>query len=178
MWAEAYALIMRRKRAVAVIIVAIVVAAVGLTSYLFFSFEPPQIESVTVSSVDSISLSGFNLTLSVKINNPNAHSMTIKGIKYNLVLSKTNQLLMNGTFGEINLPAHASTEILAKASVYFAPTINLAYMTIFEKSVMIEINGVGTAQGLFSDQSFSFSRSFDAYPWISEKIGSLVSTGL
>lgn len=178
MWAEAYALIRRRKRAIAVITIAIVIAAAGLTSYVFSNFEPPQIESVTISSIDNVSLSGFNLTLSVNISNPNARSMTIKSIKYSLVLSETNQRLMSGAVGEISLPAHATTEVLVKSSIYFGPTINLAYMTIFEKTVMMELNGIGTAQGLFSDQSFSFSRSFDAYPWISDKLGSLVSSAL
>jgi LEA14-like dessication related protein len=118
------------------------------------------------------------LTLSVKISNPNARSMTIRNIKYDLMLTETNQLLMSGALGEINLPAHATTEVLVKSSVHFAPTINLAYMTIFEKSVMMEIKAVGTAPGIFSDQSFSFSRSFDAYPWISDKLGSLASSAL
>lgn len=85
---------------------------------------------------------------------------------------------MSGTLGEINLPAHATTEAPVKSSIYFAPTINLAYMTIFEKSVMMEINGAGTAPGIFSDQSFSFNRSFDAYPWINDKLRSLASSAL
>ena len=81
---------------------------------------------------------------------------------------------MNGTHGEINIPAHGSTEIFIKSTVYFAPGISLAFMMIFTKSVMMEMNGGGTAPGLFSDQSFSFSRAFDAYPYISNQVGNVV----
>jgi hypothetical protein len=52
--------------------------------------------------------------------------------------------------------------------------IALAFMTILSKSVMMEINGGGTAAGLFSDHSFSFSRTFDAYPYISDKFGNVI----
>ena len=173
MWGRAYSLMIRRKRTIAVIIVAIVIVAVGVTTY-FSSFEPPQIESVKISSIDGISLSGFNLTFSIKIYNPNIVGMTIKNINYNLILTQTNQLLMNGTHGEINIPAHGSTEIVIKSTIYFVPAISLAFMTIFTKSVVMEINGGGTAPGLFSDQSFSFSRTFDVYPYISNQVGNVV----
>jgi len=172
-WERAYSLIIRRKRTIAVIIVAIVIVAVGVTAY-FSSFQPPQIESVKISSIDGISLSGFNLTFSIEIYNPNIVGMTIKNINYNLILTQTNQVLMNGTHGEINIPAHASTEIFIKSTVFFAPAISLAFMTIFTKSVMMEINGGGTAPGLFSDHSFSFSRTFDAYPYISNQVRNIV----
>jgi hypothetical protein len=172
-WERAYSLIIRRERTIAVIIVAVVIVAVGVTAY-FSSFEPPQIESVKISSVDGISLSGFNLTFSIEIYNPNIVGMTIKNINCNLMLTQTNQLLMNGTHGEINIPAHGSTEIFIKSTVYFAPGISLAFMMIFTKSVMMEMNGGGTAPGLFSDQSFSFSRAFDAYPYISNQVGNVV----
>lgn len=173
MWGRVYSLIIRRKRTIAVIIVAIVIVAVGVTAY-FSSFEPPQIESVKISSIDGISLSGFNLTFSIKIYNPNIVGMTIKNINYNLTLTQTNQLLMNGTHGEINIPAHGSTEIFIKSTIYFVPAFSLAFMTIFTKSVVMEINGGGTAPGLFSDQSFSFSRTFDVYPYISNQVGNVV----
>jgi LEA14-like dessication related protein len=172
-WEHAYSLIIRRKRTVAVIIVAIVIIAAGVTAF-FSSVQPPQIESVKISSIDGVSLSGFNLTFSIKIYNPNIIGLTIKNIKYNLTLAQTNQLLMNGTFGEINIPAHGSMEVFVKSTIYFAPTISLAFMTIFTKSVMMEINGGGTALALFSDHSFSFSRTFDAYPYISNQVGNVV----
>jgi len=38
----------------------------------------------------------------------------------------------------------------------------------------MQVNGSGTAAGLFSDHTFSFSRSFDAYPYISDKLNSLI----
>jgi LEA14-like dessication related protein len=172
-WERAYSLIIRRKRTVAVIIVAIVIVAAGVAAY-FSSSQPPQIESVKISSIDRISLSGLNLTFSIKIYNPNIVSMTIKNITYNLMLAQTNQLLMNGSTGEINIPAHGSTEIFIKSTVYFAPAISLAFMTIFTKSVMMELSGGGTAPGLFSDHSFSFSRTFDAYPYISNQVSNVV----
>lgn len=173
MWEHAYSLIIQRKRTVAVIIVAIVIIAAGVTAY-FSSVQPPQIESVKISSIDAVSLSGFSLTFSIKIYNPNIIGMTIKNIKYNLTLTQTNQVLMNGTLGEINIPAHGSTEVFMKSTIYFAPAISLAFMTIFTKSVMMEINGGGTATALFSDHSFSFSRTFDAYPYISNQVGNVV----
>lgn len=173
MWEDAYSLIMRRKKTVAVIIVAIVIVAAGVTTYLS-SFQPPQIESININSIDSISLSGFNLTFSIKVYNPNLLAITIKNINYSLLLTKTNQLLMNGTYGEITIPAQGSTEILITSTVYSVPALSLAFMTILSKSVMMEINGGGTAAGLFSDHSFSFSRTFDAYPYISDKVGNVI----
>ena len=110
----------------------------------------------------------------MEIYNPNIVGMTIKNINYNIILTQTNQLLMNGTQGEINIPAHGSTEIFIKSTVYFASGISLAFMMIFTKSVMMEMNGGGTAPGLFSDQSFSFSRTFDAYPYFSNQVGNVV----
>ncbi|MGZ4847763.1 MAG: hypothetical protein ACXV2F_05400 [Halobacteriota archaeon] len=170
---DAYSLIVRRKKTVAVIIIAIVIVAAGVTTYLS-SFQPPQIESINISSIDSISLSGFNLTFSIKVYNPNLLAITIKNINYSLLLTKTNQLLMNGTYGEITIPAQSSTEIFIKSTVYSIPAVSLAFMTILSKSVIMEINGSGTAAGLFSDHSFSFSRTFDAYPYISDKLGNVI----
>ncbi len=167
-----YSVIMRRKRIIVVTLVTIVLIAIGVTAY-FSSFEPPQIESVKISSIDSVSLSGLNLTFSMKIKNPNRLDMMVKSIKYSLMLTQTSQILMNGTCGEITIPAHGSTEIFINSTIHSAPVISLAYMTIFTKSVMMEINVAGTAPGLFSDHNFSSSHTFDAYPYISDQVNNI-----
>ncbi len=173
MQGTALSVLTQKRSIIVIVLVAIVLVAAVAVTYLT-SFQQPQIESITISSINNVSLSGLDLTFAIKISNPNRYDITIKNIKYSLILTQTGQTLMNGTHGEITLPAHGSTEIFLNSTLYSGPAINLAFETVFAKSAMMQVNGGGTAAGLFSDHTFSFSRSFDAYPYISDKLNSLI----
>jgi LEA14-like dessication related protein len=140
-----------RTRTIAVIIavVVIVIAAAGATFLL--TLQKPVLEGVSISSVDNVSSSGFNLTFVIKLYNPNV----------------VNQVLSTGAIDGVQIPAQGSVEIPIKSTVNFIPVISVAFQSIFSKSVMMNINGVATAHPLLIDVNVPFSQTFDAYPYIS-----------
>ncbi len=79
-----------------VIVVAILVIA-GAAFVL--TLQAPQLEGVSIKSIDDISLSSFTITFSIKIFNPNIIGVTVKDIAYNLELSDKGKLVSNGTSG-------------------------------------------------------------------------------
>jgi LEA14-like dessication related protein len=146
-----------RTRTIAVIIavVVIVIAAAGATFLL--TLQKPVLEGVSISSVDNVSSSGFNLTFVIKLYNPNVVGVDVKSVTYTLLLVESNQVLSTGAIDGVQIPAQGSVEIPIKSTVNFIPVISVAFQSIFSKSVMMNINGVATAHPLL----------IDAYPYIS-----------
>ena len=97
---------------------------------------------------------------------PNIIGMTIKDVTYNLFLTANNQLLSNGTSDGVYVQARGSTEVFITSTVFFGPAISTAFLTIFNKSVVMNVNGVVTAHPLVIDVSVPFNQTFDAYPYI------------
>ncbi|MGZ4944765.1 MAG: hypothetical protein ACXV6K_10860, partial [Halobacteriota archaeon] len=88
MQGTALSVLTQKRSIVVIVLVAIVLVAAGAVTYLT-SFQQPQIESITISSINNVSLSGFDLTFAIKISNPNRYDITIKNIKYSLILTQT-----------------------------------------------------------------------------------------
>ena len=149
---------------IAVIIVVIIIVAGGAA--FFLTLQAPQVQGVKIRSIDNISRSGLTFTFSVVIYNPNIIGMTIKDVTYNLFLTERNQLLSNGTSDGAYIQARGSTEVFITSTVFFAPAISTAFLTIFNKSVIMNVNGVVTAHPLLIDVSVPFNQTFDAYPYI------------
>jgi LEA14-like dessication related protein len=155
-----------RTRTLAVIaaVIIIIIAAAGAAFLL--TLQAPQVEGVSVSSIDSVSLKGFNLTFVVKLYNPNVVGVNIKSLTYDLILVEGNQVLSTGTIDGVQVPARGSVEIPIQSTVNFLPAISAAFQTIFTKSVMMNINGIVTAHTLLTDVNVAFNQTFDAYPYI------------
>ena len=77
---------MQTRTIVAVVIAVIVVMGVAAAAF-FLTLQSPQVESVSVSSIDNLSSTGLNLTFVVKLYNPNIVRVNIKSLTYNLLLS-------------------------------------------------------------------------------------------
>lgn len=77
---------MQTRTIVAVVIAVIVVMGVAVAAF-FLTLQSPQVESVSVSSIDNLSSTGLNLTFVVKLYNPNIVRVNIKSLTYNLLLS-------------------------------------------------------------------------------------------
>jgi LEA14-like dessication related protein len=164
---------MRTRTIAAIIGVVIIVIAVAGAAF-FLTLQAPQVQGVSVRSIDNVSLSGFNLTFVIKLYNPNIVGVTIKSGTYNLLLVEGNQVLSAGTIEGVQVPARGSVEIPVQATINFGPAISAAFQTIFTKSVMMNINGVVTAQPLLIDINVPFNQTFDAYPYISNTVSKAV----
>jgi LEA14-like dessication related protein len=160
---------MRTRTIAAIIGVVIIVIAVAGAAF-FLTLQAPQVQGVSVRSIDNVSSSGFNLTFVIKLYNPNVVGVDVKSVTYTLLLVEGNQVLSTGAINGVQIPAQGSVEIPIHSTVNFIPAISAAFQTIFQKSVMININGVATAHPLLIDVNVPFSQTFDAYPYISNAV--------
>jgi LEA14-like dessication related protein len=164
---------MRTRSIVAIVAaVIIIIAIVGATFLL--TLQAPQVLGVSVSSIDNVSRSGFTLTFVIKLYNPNVVGVNIKSIKYNLLLTSSNQVLSTGTSDGIQIPARGSVDILIQSTIYFGSAISTIVQAILTKSLMMSLNGVVTAHPLGIDVNISFSQTFDAYPYISSQVSKII----
>jgi len=164
---------MQTRTIVAIIGVVIIVIAVAGAAF-FLTLQAPQVQGVSVRSIDNVSRSGFNLTFVIKLYNPNIVGVKVNSVNYNLVLVDGNQVLSTGTIDGIQIPAQGSVEIPIQSTINFGPAISTAFQTIFTKSVMMNLNGVVSAHPLFIDVNVSFNQTFDAYPYISNTVSKAV----
>lgn len=163
---------MRTKAIAAIIAVVIIVIAVAGAAF-FLTLQQPQVESVSVRSIDNVTRSGFTFTFVIRLYNPNVVGVTVKSMTYDLLLAANNELLGNGTSGEFQVPARGSVEIPVQTTIFFSSVISAAFQTIFTKSVMMDLNGVVTVHLLFSDINVPFSQTFDGYPFISDAVSKI-----
>lgn len=89
--------------------------------------RPPRVDSVDVH-VDSLSLAGAKLTLSLNLFNPNIFSLLIKEFEYNLVLE--NQKFSSGTLRDQKLPAKGPGALTIPITIDFMSAGNWAYSLI------------------------------------------------
>lgn len=170
---KAYFLAMRTRTIVAIIAAVIIVIAIVGAAFLL-TLQAPQVQGVSVSSIDNVSRSGFTLTFVIKLYNPNVVGVNIKSITYNLLLTSSNQVLSAGTSDGIQIPARGSVDIPIQSTIYFGSAISTVVQAILTKSVMMNINGVVTAHPLGIDVNVSFSQTFDAYPYISSQVSKII----
>jgi len=170
---NAYFLAMRTRTIVAIIAAVIIVIAIVGAAFLL-TLQAPQVQGVSVSSIDNVSRSGFTLTFVIKLYNPNVVGVNIKAITYNLLLTSSNQVLSTGTSDGIQIPARGSVDIPIQSTIYFGSAISTVLQAILTKSVMMNLNGVVTAHPLIIDVNVSFSQTFDAYPYISSQVSKIV----
>ena len=170
---NAYFLAMRTRTIVAIIAAVIIVIAIVGAAFLL-TLQAPQVQGVSISSIDNVSRSGFTLTFVIKLYNPNVVGVNIKAITYNLLLTSSNQVLSTGTSDGIQIPARGSVDIPIQSTIYFGSAISTVLQAILTKSVMMNLNGVVTAHPLIIDVNVSFSQTFDAYPYISSQVSKIV----
>jgi LEA14-like dessication related protein len=164
---------MRRRTIAAIIVVVIIVIAIAGAAFVL-TLQAPQVEGVSVRSIDNVSRSGFTLTFVIKLYNPNVLGVNIKSITYNLVLTSSNQVLSTGTSNGVQIPARGSVDIPIQSTIYFGSAISAVSQAILTKSVMMNANGVVTAHPLFIDVNVPFSQTFDAYPYISSQVSKII----
>ncbi len=150
--------------AVAVVIVVAVVIIAGAAFVL--TLQAPQVEGVSIRSIDNISRSGLTFTFSVKIYNPNIIGVTIKDITYNLLLADSGKLVSNGTSGGAYIQPRGTTELFITSTIYYGSAASTAIQALLSRSVPMDVNGVVTAHPLVIDVQVPFDHSFDAYPLI------------
>jgi LEA14-like dessication related protein len=163
-----------RTRSIVAIIAAVIIVIAIVGAAFFLTLQAPQVQGVSVSSVDNVSRSGFTLTFVVKLYNPNVVGVNIKSITYNLLLTAGNQVLSNGTLDGIQIPARGSVDIPIQSTVYFGSAISAVVQALLTKSLMMNLNGVVTAHPLVTDVNVSFSQTFDAYPYISSQVSKII----
>jgi len=164
---------MRRRTIAAIIVVVVIVIAIAGAAFVL-TLQAPQVQGVSVSSIDNVSRSGFTLTFVIKLYNPNVVGVTIKSVSYNLVLTSNNQVLSTGTAGGFQVPARGSVEIPIQSTIYFGSAISAVSQALLTKSLMMNANGVVTAHPLFIDVSVPFNQTFDAYPYISSEVSKII----
>ena len=153
-----------RKAVIAAIIVVVIVIAAAVGFVL--TLQAPQVEGVSITSIDNVSRSGLTFTFSVKIFNPNIIGITIKDITYNLVLSDTGKLVSNGTSGGAYIQPRGTTELFITSTVYYGSAASTAIQALLSKSIPMDVNGVVTVHAFLGDIQVLFDQSFDAYPLI------------
>ena len=156
-----------------VLLLAVSIIGVGGAAY-FFCLQPPNIEKVTLLSIDNITNNGFTLKYLVKIHNPNLIGMNITNMKYAVLLKPTNQTVYNGTSAGGYISPGGSIELTFISKAYFQPLLSAALLALFSNSVPMETNGVITATILSLTFNVPFNQSFDAYPSISEALKNIV----
>ncbi|MGZ4848589.1 MAG: LEA type 2 family protein [Halobacteriota archaeon] len=164
---------MRTRTIVAIIAAVIIVIAVVGAAFLL-TLQAPQVQGVSVSSIDNVSRSNATLTFVIKLYNPNVVGVNIKSISYNLLLTSSNQVLSTGTSDGIQIPARGSVDIPIQATIDFRSAISTVVQAVLSKSVMMNINGVVTVHPLGIDVNVSFSQMFDAYPYISSQVSKII----
>jgi LEA14-like dessication related protein len=164
---------MRTRTIVAIIAAVIIVIAVVGAAFVL-TLQAPQVQGVSVSSIDNVSRSGFTLTFVIKLYNPNLVGVTIKSVTYNLLLTSNNKVLSNGTTGGIQVPARGSVDIPIQSTIYFGAALSSVVQAITTKSLMMNANGVVTAAPLGINVNVSFSQTFDAYPYISSEVSKII----
>ncbi|MGZ4862268.1 MAG: LEA type 2 family protein [Halobacteriota archaeon] len=164
---------MRTRTIVAIIAAVIIVIAVVGAAFLL-TLQAPQVQGVSVSSIDNVSRSNATLTFVIKLYNPNVVGVNIKSISYNLLLTSSNQVLSTGTSDGIQIPARGSVDIPIQATIDFRSAISTLVQAVLSKSVMMSINGVVTVHPLGIDVNVSFSQMFDAYPYISSQVSKII----
>ena len=163
-----------RKAVIAAIIVVIIVIAAAVGFVL--TLQAPQVEGVSITSIDNVSGSGLTFTFSVKIYNPNIIGITIKDITYNLVLSDTGKLVSNGTSGGAYIQPRGTTELFITSTVYYGSAASTAIQALLSKSIPMDVNGVVTAHPFLIDVQVNFNQSFDAYPLIQNATSNSLNT--
>ncbi|MGZ4921882.1 MAG: LEA type 2 family protein, partial [Halobacteriota archaeon] len=134
------------------VVVIVVVAAVGFV----LTLQAPQVEGVSITSIDNVSRSGFTFTFSVKIFNPNIIGITVKDITYNLVLSDTGKLVSNGTSGGAYIQPRGTTELLITSTVFYGSAASTAIQALLSKSIPMDVNGAVTVHPLLGDVQVNF----------------------
>ena len=163
-----------RKAVIAAIIVVVIVIAAAVGFVL--TLQAPQVEGVSITSIDNVSRSGLTFTFSVKIFNPNIIGITIKDITYNLVLSDTGKLVSNGTSGGAYIQPRGTTELFITSTVYYGSAASTAIQALLSKSIPMDVNGVVTAHPFLIDVQVNFNQSFDAYPLIQNATSNSLNT--
>ena len=155
------------RRAVLIAAVIIVVAIVIIAGAAFvLTLQAPQVEGVSIRSIDNVSRSGLTFTFSVKIFNPNIIGVTVKDITYNLLLSESGKLVSNGTSGGAYIQPRGTTELFITSTIYYGSAASTAIQALLSRSVPMDVNGFATAHLLLIDVQVPFDHSFDAYPLI------------
>ena len=160
---------MRTRTIVAIIAAVIIVIAIVGAAFLL-TLQAPQVQGVSVSSIDNVSRSGFTLTFVIKLYNPNVVGVNIKSLTYNLVLTSSNQVLSTGSATGIQVPARGSVDIPIQSTIYFGAALS----TVVQALLMMNVNGVVTVHPLGIDVSVPFSQTFDAYPYISSQVSKII----
>ena len=164
---------MRTRTIAAIIAVVIIVIATAGAAFVL-TLQAPQVQGVSVRSIDNLSRSGFTLTFVINLYNPNVVGVNIKSIRYNLVLTSSNQVLSTGTSDGIQIPARGSVDIRIQSTIYFGSALSTVVQALLAKSVMMNVNGVVTVHPLFIDVSVPFNQTFDAYPYISSQVSEII----
>jgi len=164
---------MRTRTIAAIIVVVIVVIAVAGAAFVL-TLQAPQVQGVSVRSIDNVSRSGFTLTFVINLYNPNIVGVSIKSLTYNLVLTSSNQVLSTGSASGIQVPARGSVAIPIQSTIYFGAALSTVVQALLAKSLMMNVNGVVTVHPLGIDVSVSFSQTFDAYPYISSQVSKII----
>jgi LEA14-like dessication related protein len=164
---------MRTRTIVAIIAVIIIVIAIVGAAFVL-TLQAPQVQGVSVRSIDNVSRSGFTLTFVINLYNPNVVGVSIKSLTYNLVLTSSNQVLSTGSATGIQVPARGSVEIPIQSTIYFGAALSTVVQALLAKSLMMNANGVVTVHPLGIDVSVPFSQTFDAYPYISSQVSKII----
>ncbi len=153
-----------RKIVIAVILVVVLLVIAGAAFVL--TLQAPQLEGVSIKSIDDISLSSFTITFSIKIFNPNIIGLTVKDISYNLELSGRGKLVSNGTSAGAYIQPRGTTELFITSTIYYGSAARTATQALLSKNVPMDVNGAVTVHALLQDVQIFFNESFDAYPLI------------
>ena len=164
---------MRKAVIAAMIVVVIVIAA---AAGFVLTLQAPQVEGVSIKSIDNVSRSGFTFTFSVKIYNPNIIGITIRDITYNLVLSDTGKLVSNGTSGGAYIQPRGTTELFITSTVYYGSAASTVIQALLSKSIPMDVNGAVTVHAFLGDIQVLFDQSFDAYPLIQNATSNSLGT--
>ncbi len=153
------------RKIVIAVILAVAIIIIAAAAFVL-TLQAPQVEGVSIKSIDNVSRSGFTFTFSVKIYNPNIIGVTVKDITYNLVLSNKGKLVSNGTSGGAYIQPRGTTELFITSTVYYGSAASTAVQALLSKSIPMDVNGVVTAHPFLVDVQVLFDQSFDAYPLI------------
>lgn len=157
-----------RTKILAVAAAAAIITAIASTAFIL-TLKPPTIQGISIKSIDAISLKGCNITVVLKLHNPNIIGVSLDSITYTLKLTKGNTVLTTGAIDGIKIPANGNVDIPIKMNVQFSPIITLILQALVNKSVMMNISGVVTLSLLH--MSVPFSMKFDAYKYLSKYLG-------
>jgi len=162
-----------RTRTIAAIIVIVIIAIAAVGGIFLYTLQAPQIEGVSVRSIDNVSRTNFTITFVVKLYNPNVVGVTVNSLTYNLLLAESGKVLSTGTSGESVVPARGSVEIPIKSTISFSSMISAAGQAIFTQSLMMYISGVVNVHALVTDVNVPFNQTFDAYPYVKDVLSNV-----